>query len=78
MSVKHNDDLYWLKEFGYRLKRLIHIKGITQGDFAKELGVTESTLSGYITGAHVPNALKIRHMARILDCDVNILFDETF
>lgn len=68
----------WCKEFGDRLKRLIHNKGMTQGQFARKLGVTEATLSRYIKGIHIPNALQVEQIANILGCDVNRLYDKTF
>lgn len=78
MYSTYEEELKWKLKFGDRLQRLIHLKGLTQGVFAKDLGVTEATLSGYITGAHIPNALKVQQMANLLDCDVNRLYDESF
>lgn len=79
MNNKHSDiELAWRKQFGDRLKRLIHIKGMTQSQFARELDVTEATLSRYITGIHEPSASKIEQIAIILDCDIGLLYDKTF
>lgn len=79
MNNKRSDaELAWRKQFGDRLKRLIHIKGMTQGEFARKLGVTEATLSRYITGTHEPGVSKAEQMAKILDCDISRLFDTTF
>ena len=77
-DIELNEDLEWLKRFGYRLKRLIHIKGMSQGEFAKKIGVTDATLSGYVTGNHAPNIKRIHQIARVLDCDISLLFDESF
>ena len=68
----------WRKQFGDRLKRLIHIKGMTQGQVARELGVTEATLSGYINGTHAPNLYISERIAEILDIDMNRLTDKNF
>lgn len=71
-------EIAWRKQFGDRLKRLIHIKGMTQSQFARELGVTEATLSRYITGIYEPSVSKAERIAEILDCDISLLFDKTF
>ena len=79
MSRKHTAmDIDWSRKFGYRLKRLIHIKGMTQGQVARELGVTEATLSGYITGTHLPNVQIAAKLAYVLDVNIDKLFDESF
>ena len=76
MRNNRNDEkLIWRKKFGDKLKRLIHIKGITQGQLAYELGISEVVLSRYITGTCSPDSYRIHQIARILDCDVNCLFD---
>ena len=79
MNNKRSDtELAWRKQFGDRLKRLIHIKGMTQGQLARKLGVTEATLSRYITGTHELGVSKAERIAEILECDVGLLFDKTF
>jgi DNA-binding XRE family transcriptional regulator len=75
---RSDSDIAWRKQFGDRLKRLIHINGMTQGEFARKLGVTEATLSRYITGTHEPSMSKAERIAEILDCDIGLLFDKTF
>lgn len=70
-----DDELIWRKKFGDKLKRLIHIKGMTQGEFANELGVSEIVLSRYITGIYTPGLYRTKQMARILGCDLNCLFE---
>ena len=71
----HDDELVWRKKFGDKLKRLIHIKGITQGQFADELGINDVMLSRYITGACTPKPYRIKQMSILLDCDVNCLYE---
>ena len=77
-GVYYNKESEWRKQFGDRLKRLIHISGKTQGQVARELGVTEAMLSWYITGKHMPDAYKLELIASILGCDINRLYDNTF
>lgn len=75
MQNNHNDEFIWRKKFGDKIKRLIHIRGITQGQLADELGIYEVVLSRYITGTCMPDAYRIHRIARALDCDLNCLFD---
>ena len=78
MNVKSKDELNWRKQFGDRLKRLIHISGKSQRQVANELGIDEAKLSKYITGTHTPNAYRIQQLADVIGCDVNQLYDKTF
>ena len=74
-SKFHNDEIIWRKQFGNKLKRLIHLKDMTQCEFAKESGIDETVLSKYITGSRMPSPYRIRHIAKILNCDISCLFD---
>lgn len=65
----------WRKKFGDKLKRLIHIRNMTQGQFAAELGISEVALSRYITGTYAPSPYKLSYMAEILDVSVDCLLD---
>lgn len=65
----------WRKKFGDKLKRLIHLKGMTQKEFAEELGIIDTTVSKYIRGDRCPDIYRILKIANILDCDPNCLFD---
>jgi transcriptional regulator with XRE-family HTH domain len=75
MQNNHNDELIWRKKFGDKIKRLIHIRNMTQGQLAYELGISEVVLSRYITGTCMPDAYRIQQIARALDYDFNSLFD---
>ena len=78
MNGVNDEDRIWLKQFGDRLKRLIHIEGMTQAELAKKIGIDPSRLSKYVTGTHAPDAYMLHRIANALDCDVKTLFDETF
>lgn len=76
MTNIHIDDEYiWRKKFGDKLKRLIHIRNMTQGRLAFELGISEVVLSRYITGTCMPDPYRLQQIANILECDLNCLFD---
>lgn len=63
----------WRMKFGDKLKRLIHIRNMTQGQFAAKLGISEVALSRYVTGTYNPNAYMLSRMAELLDVDTNCL-----
>lgn len=65
----------WRAKFGDKLKRLIHIRNMTQGQFASKLGISEVALSRYVTGTYVPNAYLLSHMAELLDVTTDCLVD---
>ena len=76
MRSKRSDlEVVWRKKFGDKIKRLIHIRGMTQGQLAYKLGISDVTLSRYITGTCMPDPYRLQQIANILDCDINCLFD---
>ena len=60
-------------EFGRRLKRLMFIKGVTQTELADMTGISQTLLSGYITGRVSPSFLKVDKICRALDCSMDEL-----
>ena len=59
------------REFGYRLKRIMFEKGVTQDDLSEKTGIAQETLSRYICGKNVPSFYKIDKIAKALDCSVD-------
>ena len=59
------------KEFGYRVKRIMLEKGITQEELSEKTGIAQETLSRYICGKNVPSFYKIDKIAKALDCSVD-------
>lgn len=79
MNNKRSDiELAWRKQFGDRLKRLIRINGMTQGEFAAVLDIQEASLSRYITGVSSPSPYRVKQMADALGCDIALFFDDNF
>ena len=72
---RSNDEVIWSKRFGDKLRRLIHIRGMTQSQFAKEMGVSDETISRYVNGACYPTPYVIQKMVDVLGCTVDQLFD---
>jgi len=68
-------ELEWLDDFGFNLKALIQEEGITQREFADELGLDKSTISKYISGERIPSIFILINMAYLLDCGLEDLVD---
>lgn len=61
------DDI-WKKEFARKLKKKLRNSGITQKEFAQQLGVTDRTVYRYLNQLTLPDYITIRKIARILGC----------
>lgn len=60
--------------FGQKLSKMIWLNGMNQYDFARELGVSNMTISNYVNGKSVPTFILVQRMMRILNCNENDLF----
>lgn len=58
-------DRFYRKIFAERLKGLRENKGITQQDLADQLGIARNTISGYETGARIPDLERLYAIAKI-------------
>ena len=76
---KHDKDIDilseedWKKEFARILKRSIHLSGMTQGEFANRVGVSQTTISKYMRRQSIPSAYILKTMARVLKLDLDYL-----
>lgn len=68
-------DQEWRSEFARRLKRRMHIKGLTQLDLSRLSCISTHTLSKYTNGESAPNIRNVSKLARILECSVAELID---
>lgn len=59
--------------FGDNLKKARKIKGFTQKDLAKIIGVKRSTIAGYETKNQEPSYQILKKIARVLDCSIDAL-----
>lgn len=59
--------------FNTRLKKILDDRGISQKDFADRIGVTEVSISRYMTGKRVPRATVIVNMANQLGVTTDYL-----
>ena len=60
-------------KFGETLKILREIKGITQKDLGKLLGVSRATIAGYETKNHQPDYEKLETLSRFFDVSIDYL-----
>lgn len=67
MKVKKED------VFQVKIRKLRLEKGMTQGRFAKELGISRGCLANYETGVRYPEREIIMEMARILGVSLDFL-----
>lgn len=60
---------------GYILQKKIKDAGFNQTDFARECGLSYTTLRNYISGTNLPNTLVLKRMATVLECSPMELMD---
>ena len=60
--------------FGNQIKHFMEIKNKAQKDFAKDLGIAESTLSCYISGTRTPNFEIMYKICKALGISISELF----
>lgn len=71
MDILPEED--WKKEFARILKRTIHLSGMTQGEFADRIGISQSTISKYMRRQSIPSAYVLKTIARVLKLDLDYL-----
>ena len=60
-------------EFGQRIKELRVQRRMTQGEFARRLGVTKSSISSYENGSRFPSYDVLLNMARVFKVSTDFL-----
>lgn len=67
-------------KFAETLKNLRDIKGMTQKDLGKILGVSRETIAGYETKNHQPDYEKLEILSRFFDVSIDYLLtgDDSF
>ena len=63
----------YAKAFGEYLKSLLEEKGMTQAEFARRTGMTEASVSRYISGQRTPRISQAYGMAQVIGIDMNTL-----
>lgn len=62
------------KEFGYALRSMMRRKFVTQEELASSIGVSQTMVSHYMTGRHIPNGITLRKISKVLSCSIDDLF----
>lgn len=65
------------KSFGTNLQKMIPFTGLSKGELAEKIGVTNAMLSRYIRGNSAPNIIVARRLASVLGCTLDEMFDKT-
>ena len=59
-----------IQDFQWRFKRTMTLRLIGQAQLAERSGISQATISNYLTGKSMPDILKLNKLARALDVDV--------
>lgn len=62
-----------VREFKFRLRRIMQRKGITQTELSNETGIPQYLISNYINGKTSPSFRNVDKIARALDCSTDDL-----
>lgn len=66
------------KAFGRNLEKRIVFTGLSKGDIAEKLGITNAMLSRYLRGKSLPSVDKAYQLAQLVGCRVDELFDDNY
>lgn len=61
------------KEFGRLLYRVMYERGITQDDLSKKTGISQHSISKYVTGDVSPSFYNVDKIVRALGCSMDDL-----
>ena len=64
----------WLMSFKTKLRKIMYHKRISQDELADCLNVSRRTISRYINGETIPDALTFKKISLALNCDMNDFF----
>ncbi len=60
-----------------KLKRILFEKKITQAEFARKLGITAASVSGYMVGKSFPSSETLEKMGKVLNIPVKDLLNNS-
>lgn len=60
-------------EFGYRLRRIMYKKGMTQAELSELTGISQPQISTYLSGKNSPSFYKVDRIAKALGCSTDDL-----
>lgn len=59
------------REFGFRLKKLMYKRCITQEELSNQTGITQAMISRYICGESLPSFYNTDKIAKALGCSID-------
>ena len=62
---------------GARIKQLLEKNSMTQRDLANKIGITETSISRYISGERMPKANIVVYMADVLNTTTDYILGRT-
>ena len=68
-------EMEWLKIFGDNLAYLLAKNGMSQIDLAERAGLTQATISRYISARQLPGVRAIINIAHVLGLSIDELID---
>ena len=66
-----------MKQFGTKLKLMIHNQGMSCGKFADSIGITRQALSNYISGRHYPKLDVLLLICNALDVSIDYMCEHS-
>lgn len=68
-------EVEWLQQFGNSLKKALDYSWTSQKELAEAIGMSESTISRFVTGQQMPSVKAVINIAHELGVDVNDLIE---
>ena len=63
----------WRRAFAEKLRRRMFMKGLTQGELAEITGVSQVSISTYLSGRATPSAYNVERLCAALGCPASEL-----
>ena len=72
-DINKRSDKQIIQDFQWRLRRTMTVKCIGQSRLAELSGLSQKTISNYLSGKSMPDILKLNSLARALNVDASEL-----
>lgn len=72
-GVRFVDDELIMRRFAWRLRSAINASSLSRAEICELTGISNGSLSGYLSGRTVPNLLFVYKLAIVLDCPLEDL-----
>lgn len=72
-DVEFIDDELYARRFAWKLRSAINASPLSRAEICQRTGISNASLSGYISGRTMPNVIFIHKLAKVLKCPVEDL-----